>query len=134
MTQWLAGMKITAARLNDFTPVAVTGTVTAATNFSVTSFVAYDAGGQTWFAVQLTYSGSTITASSSGDITDTQCCTLPSALIPPAATWLPYKAGNTADGIVQIDTGGVCKLQTLSPTATITASSSINFSGVIATG
>jgi hypothetical protein len=133
MTAAVAGNRITASLLNGLaTPVVVTGTATAATNFSITSFVAYDAGGTTWFAVQATYSGSTITASSVGNITDTACCTLPFA--PQSAMWLPYQVANTSDGVLLVSTAGLCSLLTLSPTGTIASGNIVNFSGTIATG
>lgn len=133
MTLWQPGMRMTAGRLNDYTPVALTSTVTAATNFSVSTFAARKAGGVTEFAVMLTYSGSTITASSTGNIGDTLACTLPSDCRPGAETYAIFEVAGTTAGSVRIATNGQCTLTTLYPTSSIGANS-VKFGACFATG
>lgn len=132
MTSWLAGETITDTALNDYAPAAESAACTPAASFTVSSFVVYKTAGVTWFSVQLTYSGTTITGSSSGNIPDTLCCTLPFA--PQAEMWLPYAVSSAADGIVGVAATGACTLQTLTPTATIASGSVVTFSGIILTG
>ncbi|MFE2936657.1 hypothetical protein [Streptomyces sp. NPDC059278] len=134
MTQWLAGMRITAARLNDFTPIALTSTATARTGFTVASFSAWKAGGTTNFAVILTYSGDIVTSSSSGNIGDLDCLTLPPDCRPRATNYGAYDKSGTASGAVRYLASGLCTLTTLDPTATIQSGNTINFSGAFATG
>lgn len=134
MTFWLAGMRITAARLNDFSPISLATSVTPAAGFTLTSFSARNAGGTTEWGVVLVRTGATITADSAGNIADTLCCTLPSNCRPGATYQVGYEKSGTAGGIVRIAADGTCLLTTLDPTATITASSTINFAGTFATG
>jgi hypothetical protein len=138
MTQWLAGMRITAARLNDNTPVALATSPTAATNFTVVSFSGENAGGQTTFAVVLNYTGaSAITGTSTGNITpDVACCTLPPNCRPQATMFLLFDKAGVAAGSLRVAPTGICTLVSLYPTATITNTipDTVNFSGTLATG
>lgn len=134
MTQWLSGMKITAGRLNDFAPVAVTATVTPASGFTVSSFDARKAGGVIQFTVVLLRSGGTITADAAGNISDTACCTLPSICWPGMTYNGVYEKAGAATGSVRILSNGVCTLTTLSAGASIGSGNTINFGGAFATG
>lgn len=135
MTQWAAGMLITAGRLNNFDPVAVSGTVTPATGFTVSAFDARKAGGVTQFNVILNRTGATLTGSANGNLApDTLCCTLPAACRPGMTFNAVYEVSGVATGSVRISTDGTCLLTTLSATATITSTSTVNFSGSFATG
>lgn len=133
MTLWQPGMRMTAARLNNHAPVSLTSTPTAATNFSVTTFTARKAAGTTEWAVMLTYSGTTITAGSTGNIGDTLCCTLPSDCWPGAEAYLLYEVAGVTAGSVRVMPNGQCFLTTLYPTASIGANT-VKFGGSFATG
>lgn len=133
MTQWQPGMRITDARLNDYTPVALTSTPTAAAGFALTAFSARESGGTTEWSVILTYSGSTITASSTGNITDTLACTLPSDCWPGAETYALYEVAGITAGSVRIMPNGQCLLTTLYPTSSIGANT-VKFGGSFQTG
>lgn len=133
MTLWHPGMTITAERLNNHDPLALVSTPTAATNFTVNTFTARKSAGTTEWQVMLTYSGTTITAGSTGNITDTLCCTLPSDCRPGGETQLLYEVAGVTAGSVRILTNGQCLLTTLYPTSSIGANS-VKFSGVFATG
>lgn len=134
MTFWLAGMRMTAARLNDFTPISLGTAVTPATGFTLSSFTARNTGGTTEFSVVLVRTGATITADSAGNITDTLGCTLPSNCRPGATYQVTYEKSGIASGVVRIATDGTCTLTTLDPTATIAAGATVNFAGTFATG
>lgn len=134
MTQWLAGMKITADRLNDFTPVLVTDVPTAATNFTVSSFSARKAGGVTEWAVTTTYSGSTITAGSTGNITDTTVMTLPSSILPLREEYADFEVSGATAGSVRFNTDGTCVIVALYPTATIASGQTVKFGAAFAAG
>jgi hypothetical protein len=95
-------------------------TLVAATNFSVTSFQAYTVGRLACVDIDLTYSGSTLTSSSSGNISpDTICATLPVGLKPASEEVHAYDKGGVASGGAFMETNGEIVLKTLSPTATI---------------
>lgn len=133
MTLWQPGMRITASRLNDFTPVALTSTPTAATNFALNTFTARKGGGVTEWEVMLTYSGTTITAGATGNITDTLACTLPADCRPGGEAYELYEVAGVTAGSVRILANGQCLLTTLYPTSSIGANS-VKFSGAFVTG
>lgn len=133
MTVWQPGMRITDVRLNDYTTVPLTSSVTPGTNFTVNSFSAKKSGGTTEWSATLTYSGTTITAGSTGNITDTVCCTLPSDCWPGAESYAIYEVAGITAGSVRISTAGVCTLTTLYPTSSIGANT-VKFSGCFQTG
>ncbi|MFC9949187.1 hypothetical protein ACFVIN_01240 [Streptomyces prasinus] len=133
MTQWQPGMIITAARLNDFTPVLLTTNPVAAAGFSVNSFSARRAAGMTEWAVTLGYTGTAITANATGNIGDTLCMTLPPDCWPAAETYEIFEVAGTTAGSVRIMTNGQCLLTTLYPTSTI-GTNTVKFSGAFATG
>lgn len=81
--QWLAGMKMTADRLNDNTADAVTSSgLTAATDWSINSFSGRKDNGITTVHVYLSYTGAGITQTGT-NIGDTLMATLPSGWRPP---------------------------------------------------
>jgi hypothetical protein len=100
---------------------------TAATNFTVTSFSGRKTCGICTVYVSLTYTGSTLTADSAGNLADTLCFTLPAGYIPPIAVVEAYDKSGIATGDVFIDTDGTCKLKTLSPTATLANTGTVTF-------
>lgn len=135
VTQWQAGMRITAGRLNNFSPVAVVGTVTPATGFTLSSFDARKAGGVTEFNVILVRSGAALSAADSvGNLPDTVCCTLPTNCRPNTTFNGVYEVAGLNMGSVRISSDGTCTLTTLSATAVISTGRTINFSGSFATG
>ncbi|MEV6174873.1 hypothetical protein AB0L99_42545 [Streptomyces sp. NPDC051954] len=111
MTLFLSGMRITADRLNDYTPDAETASgLVAATNFSVNSFYATRTKGVVFMHVYCLYSGATITATS-GNIADTAMATLPAGWRPPTTMTAIWGDGSE-DGECTIGTGGIITLRT----------------------
>lgn len=116
MTLWLAGMRITADRLNDYTLDDETTTgLTAATDFSVNAFFGRRSKGTVVLDMYLQYTGAGITATN-GNIADTTACTAP-------ASWRPQHGtinGSWDDGVEMggfvIGTDGICTLRTSSDT------------------
>ncbi|MGW3724841.1 hypothetical protein [Streptomyces sp. NPDC000851] len=133
MTLWQPGMIITAERLNDFTPIPLTIQPTPATNFTLNSFSSRKSAGSTEWSVSLSYTGATITANSTGNISDTLCMTLPTECRPDSETYVVYEVGGLTAGSVRITTDGQCLLTTLYPTANIGANT-VKFSASFATG
>lgn len=127
-----AGTDLTATVINNWAPDVQSGTVTPATHWSLTSFNAVWNAGITTIQVELTYSGSTITASSTGFITATLVCTLP--YTPPFQMWVIYQVTQTSAGSLLIDTNSNCSIQTLYPTASIASGATIYFTASIPTG
>lgn len=134
MTQWLAGMRITADRLNDASPVALTSPSAPAPGFTLTAFTARKTSGVVEWSIILVRSGATITAGSSGNINDVICATLPGDCWPGATYYTSYDKAGTATGSVRVSTSGVCTLTTLDPTAALAAGDTVNFSGAFTTG
>ncbi|MFD3498776.1 hypothetical protein [Streptomyces sp. NPDC058678] len=134
MTLWQPGMRITAARLNDFTPVALTSSPTAGTNFAVSTFAGRKAGGVTEWSVILTYSGATITAGSTGNIGDVTVCTLPADCRPGAETPGLFEVSGVTAGSVRFLTNGQCQITSMYPTSTLVAAQTVKFGAAFATG
>lgn len=134
MTAWLAGMRVTADRLNDFTPVALTSSPTAATSFTVTTFTARRAGGSVEWSVLLTYSGSTITATSSGNIGDTLCMTLPEDCWPGSETYALFEVAGVSAGSIRIMPNGQCLITSAYPTSTIVSGNTVKCGASYAAG
>lgn len=129
MTQWLAGMRMTAERMNDNTiEEVVSSGLTAATGFSVTSFSGRKVNGITTIAVTLSRTGSTLTATSAGALTSTLACTLPIGWRPPTdAIPVIFNKAGIADGLITILPAGTCTITSLSPTATLASGNSVVF-------
>lgn len=87
MTQWLAGMEITADRLNDgVSPTVITTGLTAASGFTVTNFSGYKIGHTAYIFATVT--NTSAISMSSGNITpDVTIASLPSG-------WWPLDAVN----------------------------------------
>lgn len=110
MTNWLAGMTITAARLMDgVDPTTTTTGLVAATNFTVNDFDAYRSGKVVVVRCYLLYGGGTITATA-GNIADTAMCTLPAGWRPPFVANAAWGNGSE-DGECTIGTGGIITLR-----------------------
>ncbi|MFD0344002.1 hypothetical protein ACFVH0_35950 [Streptomyces sp. NPDC127117] len=135
MTQWLAGMRITAARLNDYTPVALSSSVTPATGWAVTSFSARRAGGTVEWTVFLSRTGASLAAAdAAGNIGDILACTLPANCCPGARYITQFDKGGTASGSVRIEASGACTLTSMDPTSAIGNGNTVTFSGTVAAG
>ncbi|MFD6035716.1 hypothetical protein ACFWHF_14415 [Streptomyces griseoincarnatus] len=115
MTNWLAGMEITADRLNDGIDATTTTTgLTAATDFTVTSFSGRRSGKVVTVDVFVQYTGAGINVTNPGDnITDTPMCTLPSGWRPPETMNAIWGSG-AVHGDTNIATTGVMSLRTTS--------------------
>ncbi|MES9554773.1 MULTISPECIES: hypothetical protein [unclassified Streptomyces] len=134
MTLWQPGMRITAARLNDFTPTPLASTATPAAAFTLTSFTARKTGGVVEWSIILVRSGDAITADAKGNISDVACATLPPDCRPGALATVTFDTAGIASGSVRIATSGVCTLTSLDPTASIGSGATVNFSGAFAAG
>jgi hypothetical protein len=127
MTNWLAGMEITAARLADgIDPTITTTGLTASSGFSVNDFYGVKSGKSVELAIYVARTGADITASS-GNITDTACCTVPAGLRPTATSTINGSWDNgTASGGFVLGTDGICTLRTSSGTITGTAGTGVS--------
>ncbi|MER7234021.1 hypothetical protein ABT348_24100 [Streptomyces olivaceus] len=136
MTVWLAGMEITADRLNDYSPDAQTSTgLTAASGFSVADFYALRSKGTVSIDITLTRTGSEIDGST-GNIANTDCCTLPSGWRPDViGLTIGFWGDGVASGDFSIDTTGICQMrssngQNISNGSTIRLTATFNLGNV----
>ncbi|MFD4551421.1 hypothetical protein [Streptomyces sp. NPDC058466] len=114
MTNWLAGMTITAARLNDGIDATTTASgLTAASGFSVNDFRGYKSGKIIVIDMYMLRTGGTITATT-GNITDTAICTVPSGWRPTNGTINGAWDDGTSEGGFVVGTDGICTLRTAS--------------------
>lgn len=116
MTVWLAGMRVTADRLNDHTAEEETTTgATAATGFSVSDFQGRKVNGITTITITCTRTGAAIAegATNTGNISDTAMVTLPSGWRPQELMEAIWDSGFN-DGGATISTAGVITLRTTS--------------------
>ncbi|MGI5443831.1 hypothetical protein ACQEV4_42765 [Streptomyces shenzhenensis] len=121
-------MLITADRLNDHAIEAqTTSGVVPPADFTTNSFAGYKVSGVTTVGLVMTYQGETITSSSSGNIKDTLCATLPVGWRPPFTVVTSFDRSGLADGSVSIAPDGTCLLKTLSPTATLGGGNNVSF-------
>ncbi|MGW1405017.1 hypothetical protein [Streptomyces sp. NPDC002403] len=135
MTQWLAGMRITAARLNNYTPVALTSSVIPAAGWGLSSFTARRAGGTVEWTVILSRTGASLPAAdSTGNIGDILACTLPADCCPGSRYITQFDKGGTSSGSVRIESSGTCTLTSMDPTSAIGSGSAVSFSGTVAAG
>lgn len=114
MTQWLAGMLITADRLNDgIDATTTTSGLTAKTGFTVNDFTGAKSGQICAVDIYLSVT-STIntTSSTTGNISDTDCCTLPSGYRPDLHTVQTIWGSGVASGDCIIATDGTVTLRT----------------------
>ena len=110
-----------------------TGVVTAGTNFSVSSQWAQRVNGMISISAVLSYSGSTVTANSSGDLSpDVTVCTIQSPYLPPSgllsAGWALAMPLNTTTGAGFINSSGDVKLLSLVPSVSLTSGATVRFS------
>jgi len=106
---------------------SASGGYTPASGFTVSSYMARRTCGVTVIYVSLTYTGSTITANSGGNITDTLCLTTPSGWRPPFPAVGAWDKAGIACGAWTWGTDGTVLLKTLDPTATLSNTDSVNF-------
>lgn len=117
--QWLAGMTMTADRLNDNTVDAVTSSgLTAGTDFTVNSFSGRKVNGVTTVHVYLSYTGAGVTQTNT-NIADITIATLPAGWRPPEV--INAIVGNGIwIGECTIGTTGVITLRAISYNLTTT--------------
>jgi hypothetical protein len=133
MTTWVAGMRMTAARLNNYTPIVLSGTPTPATHWTVSSFQAIWVAGNTTVEVEMLYGSTTITAASNGQISPAvEVCTLP--YVPPWQMWSGYQVANATAGSLLVNPDGTTYLQVLYPSQSITSGTTIYFTITLPTG
>jgi len=117
MTNWLAGMRLTADRLNDNTLQTTTTTgATASAGFTLVSFSGRKVNGITTIQIVCSRSGAGIgqSAADSGDLNpDVNMATLPVGWRPPEQIQALWNS-SAADGGAIISTAGVVQLQTVS--------------------
>ena len=128
MTIWLAGMRITADRLNDHEAEDTTTTgLVAGTDFSVSSFSGKKVGGLTQIVVLCSRTGSALTESSAGSgnlSPEPLMATLPSGWRPPETIPTLFSNG-AADGEAIINTAGEITLRTISGSSGIGTSTTV---------
>lgn len=131
MTAWLAGMEITADRLNDFTATETTSGVVDASGFVTSSFVGRKVSGVTTIELFTNRTGATIAegATNTGNVADTLVATLPSG-------WRPQEAVNcivgngSVDGEATIASNGDITLRSISGNTGWANGSNLRFSSV----
>lgn len=100
----------------------ITSIATAATGWTVTASEVRACGPMVMLRVAATHTGATtITSDSAGNITDSTVCTIPTVWAPDVTVVGTYDRGGIADGNVSINPDGTVVLKSLSPTATIPA-------------
>jgi hypothetical protein len=132
MTNWLAGMKITAARLNDNTLTdSTTSGLTAATNWTVVSFSGRKVSGITTVHMLVTRTTTAVSeiATNSGNISDTDMCTLPAGWRPPESINAAWGNGSV-DGECTITAAGLVSLRSISGNAGIATSTNVRCTAV----
>lgn len=131
MTAWLPGMKITAARLNDFTATTSTSIITAAAGWSVSSQQGRKVSGVTYIEVFLSRTGAAISegATNTGNIADTAYGTLSSGWIPQETVNAIWGNGSV-DGEAVINTDGTINLRSISGNTGIATSSNVRLTAV----
>lgn len=118
--RFLAGMRLTADRLNDNTlDASTTSGLSPATDFTVNSFSGRKVNGITTVHVYLQYTGTGLTVSPSpgGNLGDVTIATLPSGWRPPETINAMEGDGSTI-GEVTIATNGVISLRATVTTIT----------------
>lgn len=132
MTVWLAGMEITADRLNDHTAEdEVTSGVVDASGFATSSFVGRKVSGFTFIELFTNRTGATIAegATNTGNIADTAVATLPAGYRPQEA--INCTVGNgSVDGEATIATSGDITLRSISGNTGWANGSNLRFTAV----
>lgn len=139
MTVWRPGMIISADRLNDFTPVPLSITPTAATGFSLSSFTARKTGGVAEWTAILIRTGADIVGNSysnatPGNITDILCMTFPPECRPDSEYYSNFDSNAVLAGGFRVVPGGQVYLSHVYPSATIVSGTTVRFSGAFAAG
>lgn len=119
MTLWLAGMLITADRLNDYSlDDETTSGFTIASGWTLNNFWANRQGATVEMNLYVNRSGADITATS-GNISDSAVGTVPSGWRPNSASTIngTWDDGTATGGWV-IGTDGICSLRTASSNIT----------------
>jgi hypothetical protein len=107
-------MTITDVRLNDGPPVTTTDTgLVAASGFAVNDFRGYRCGRNIVLDMYLNRTGTTI-AATTGNINDTQICTVPAGWRPTNGTINGDWDDGTSSGGFVVGTDGICTLRTAS--------------------
>lgn len=113
MTAWLAGMRITADRLNDYSlDDETTSGFVIGTGWALNNFWANRQGATVEMNIYVNRTGATITATT-GNITDTLIGTAPAGWRPNTASTLngTWDDGTSTGGFV-LGTDGVCTIRT----------------------
>ncbi|MEU5094952.1 hypothetical protein [Streptomyces sp. NPDC020996] len=111
--RWLAGMTMTADRLNDNTLDDSTTTgLAAAAGFSVSSFSGRKLHGITTIQLVCTYTGTTVAITPGANLADVLMCTLPSGWRPPEVINAVFGDGSI-DGECTIGTSGQISLRSI---------------------
>ncbi|WP_405676925.1 hypothetical protein OG292_19935 [Streptomyces sp. NBC_01511] len=117
MTTWLAGMRITADRLNDHTvDETATSGATASTGWTISTFEGRRVSGVTTVNLLVTRTGADVaqSAADSGNIvSDPPIATLPIGWRPPSTANGIYGNG-AVDGEFSINTAGVVLIRSIS--------------------
>ncbi len=103
-----------------------TSGLTAATNFTTSSFAARKTCGVATLTMNLAYSGANITSDAAGNITDTLCATIPAGYRPTLSATVVFDKAGVAGGTATVLSDGTITLKTLDPTAVIGAGTSVN--------
>lgn len=128
MTTWLAGMRITAERLNDHTlEDSTTSGVVDEAGWNTTGFQGRRVNGITTLRLFVNRTGASIAENpaGSGNVTDISMCTLPAGWRPPET--LPAIWGNGSnDGEARILTSGVVEIRSCSGSSGIASGSNVS--------
>ncbi|WP_405930313.1 hypothetical protein [Streptomyces sp. NBC_00827] len=131
MTVFLAGMRMTADRLNDHTlEDSVSSGATAATDWSVVSFEGRKVNGITTINAFCNRTGAAIAelVAGSGNITDTAMVTLPVGWRPPSNHEGLWGNGTNDGSVVISSTTGIITVRSTSGSAGIASGSNVRVS------
>lgn len=103
----------------------VTTGFTIQAGWSVTSTSYRMVGDLVHLRVTVTRTGADITATAAGNIADTDIVQLPAAIFPDVLEVFPFDRGGTASGTGVISTTGSVDIRSMSPTAVITAGTTV---------
>ncbi|MGW0550569.1 hypothetical protein [Streptomyces altiplanensis] len=111
MTQWLAGMRITAGRLRTDTPTVTATGLTVASGFALTDFRGSRSGNVIVLDMYIQRTGAALTLTS-GNLVDTEICTAPDGWRPTQGTINGFWDDGIVSGGFVIGTDGKCTLRT----------------------
>lgn len=123
-------MLITAARLGDTAPTITTSGISIATGFTLIEFTGYRVGNVINLRAYISRSGADI-ADTTGNIADTQICTMPSGWRPTAGTIIGFWGSGVEGGEVIMATDGVCQLRTASDDINTGANIRLHFTFIV---